>query len=43
VHNVSDVRQIEGHTAGTLVPGPSRIEVESAIAKLKKYKSTGSD
>jgi hypothetical protein len=39
VRNVSDVRQIEVHTAEPLVPGPSRLEVESAIAKLKKYKS----
>jgi hypothetical protein len=37
VHNVSDVRQIEEHTAERLVPGPSRLEVEIAIAKLKKY------
>jgi hypothetical protein len=37
VHNVSDVRQIEVHTAEPLVPGPS-LEVEIAIAKLKKYK-----
>jgi hypothetical protein len=43
VHNVSDVRQIEVHTAETLVPGPSLLEVEIAIAKLKKYKSPGSD
>jgi hypothetical protein len=43
VHNVSDVRQIEVHTAEPLVPGPSRLEVETAIAKLKKYKSPGSD
>jgi hypothetical protein len=43
VHNVSDVRQIEVHTAETLVPGPSRLEIEIAIAKLKKYKSPGSD
>jgi hypothetical protein len=43
VHNVGDVRQIEVHTAEPLVPGPSRLEVESAIAKLKKYKSPGSD
>jgi hypothetical protein len=42
-HNVSDVRQIEVHTAEPLVPGPSRLEVEIAIAKLKKYKSPGSD
>jgi hypothetical protein len=39
VHNVSEVRQIEVHTAEPLVPGPSRLEV----AKLKKYKSPGSD
>jgi hypothetical protein len=43
VHNVSDVRQIEIHTAEPLVPDPSRLEVEIAIAKLKKYKSPGSD
>jgi hypothetical protein len=43
VHNVSDVRQIEVHTAEPLVSGPSRLEVEIAIAKLKKYKSAGSD
>jgi hypothetical protein len=43
VHNVSDVRQIEVHTAEPLLPGPSCIEVDIAIAKLKKYKSQGSD
>jgi hypothetical protein len=43
VHNVSDVRRIEVHTAEPLVPGPSRHEVETAIAKLKKCKSPGSD
>jgi hypothetical protein len=43
VYTVSDVRQIEVHTAKPLVPGPSRLEVEIAIAKLKKYKSPGSD
>jgi hypothetical protein len=43
VHNVSDVRQIEVHTAEPLVPGPSRLEVEIAIAKLKKHKSPGND
>jgi hypothetical protein len=36
VHNVSDGRQIEIHTAEPLVSGPSRLEVEIAIAKLKK-------
>jgi hypothetical protein len=43
VHNVSDVRQIEVHKAEPLVPGPSRLEVEIAIAKLKKYKLPGGD
>jgi hypothetical protein len=43
VHNVSDVRQIEVRTAEPLVPGPSRLEVEIAVAKLKMYKSPGSD
>jgi hypothetical protein len=43
VHNVSVVRQIEVHTAELLVPGPSHLKVEIAIAKLKKYKSPGSD
>jgi hypothetical protein len=43
VHNVSDVRQIEVHTREQLVPSPSRLEVETAIAKFKKYKSPGSD
>jgi hypothetical protein len=37
-HNVSDVRQIEIHTAG-----PSHLGVEISIAELKKYKSPGSD
>jgi hypothetical protein len=27
VHNVSDVMQIEVHTAAPLVPGPSRLDV----------------
>jgi hypothetical protein len=43
VHNVSDARQIEVHMAEPLVPGPSCLEVETAIAKLIKYKSPGSD
>jgi hypothetical protein len=29
--------------AEPLIPGPSRLEVEIVIAKLKKYKSPGSD
>jgi hypothetical protein len=43
VQNVSDVRQIEIHTAEPLVPDPSCLEVEIAITKLKKCKSPGSD
>jgi hypothetical protein len=43
MHNDSDVRQIEVRMAEPLVPGPSRLEFEIAIAKLKKYKSPGSD
>jgi hypothetical protein len=36
VRNVSDVRQIEVHMTEPLVPGPSCLEVEIAIAELKK-------
>jgi hypothetical protein len=43
VPNVSDVRQIEAHTAEPLVPGPSHLEVEIAITKLKQYKLPSSD
>jgi hypothetical protein len=43
VHRVSDVRQIEIHTAEPLVPDSSPFEVETATAKLKRYKSPGSD
>jgi hypothetical protein len=43
MHNTSDVRQIEVHTAEPLVLGPSSLEVEVATGKLKKYKSPGSD
>jgi hypothetical protein len=39
VHNVSDVRPIELHTAKPLVPGHSYLEAEIPIVKLKKYKS----
>jgi hypothetical protein len=43
VYRVSDVRQIEIHTAEPLAPDPSPLEVEIATAKLKRYKSPGSD
>jgi hypothetical protein len=39
IKKVSDVRRIEVNTAEPLVYGPSRLEVEIAIVKLKKYKS----
>jgi hypothetical protein len=38
VRNVSVV-QIEVYKAEPLIPGPSLIEVETAVAKLKRYKS----
>jgi hypothetical protein len=43
VHMVSDVRQIEIHTAESLVPETSPFEVEIAITKLENYKSQGND
>jgi hypothetical protein len=43
VHSVRDVRQREIHTDEPPVPGPSHLEFEVVIAKLKKYKSSGSD
>jgi hypothetical protein len=43
VNRVSGVRQIEIHTAEPVVPDPSFFEVEVAIAKLKRYKSPGTD
>jgi hypothetical protein len=42
-HNVSDVRQIEIHTAEPLVSDTSHLEVDISIANLKKCKSPGSD
>jgi hypothetical protein len=43
VHNVSDVRQIEVQRAEPLEPGPSHLEVDTVIEKLKKYKLPDSD
>jgi hypothetical protein len=43
VHRVSDVRQIEIHTAEPIVTDPRPIEVETTNAKFKWYKSPGSD
>jgi hypothetical protein len=42
-HRISDVRQIEIHTAEPLVPDPIPFEVDIAIAKLERYKSPGSE
>jgi hypothetical protein len=36
VHNVSDARQIEAHTAEPLVPGLSPLKFEIATEKFKK-------
>jgi hypothetical protein len=43
VHEVSEVRQAEIHTAEPLVPEPSTWVVELAIEKLKSHKSPGID
>jgi hypothetical protein len=43
VHGVHDVRQMDIHTAEPLVPEPSFVEMETAIGKLKSYKSPGTD
>jgi hypothetical protein len=43
VRRVTDVRQIEVHTAESLVPTHRPFEVEIVIAKLKRYKLLGSD
>jgi hypothetical protein len=43
VYNFSFAGQIEVHTTESLVPGPSHLEVETAIPKLKKYKSPDSN
>jgi hypothetical protein len=43
VQRASDVRQTEIHKAESLVCDPSPVEVEISIAKLKRFKSPGSD
>ena len=43
VHGVNDVRQTEIHTAEPLVPEKSAFEVETAIEKLKRHQSPGTD
>jgi hypothetical protein len=43
VRGVNDVRETVIHTAEPLVPQPCAFEVEMAIEKLKRHKSTGTD
>jgi dihydroorotase len=43
VHGVHDVRQMDIHTAEPLIPELSLVKVETAIGKLKRYKSPGTD
>jgi hypothetical protein len=43
VHRVSDVGLIEIYTSEPSVPDLSHVGVETAVAKLKMYKSPGSD
>jgi hypothetical protein len=43
VHGIHEVRQMDIHAAEPLVPEPSLVKVESAIGKLKSYKSPGID
>jgi hypothetical protein len=43
VHKAGVVRQTEMHTAEPFVPDPSASEVEFAIGKLERYKSTSVD
>jgi hypothetical protein len=43
IHRVSDICQREIHTAEPILPDSCSFEVEIDIAKLKKYKSPGSD
>jgi hypothetical protein len=43
VHNVSDVKQIDIHTAEPLVLDPRPFEVKISIAKFKNYDLSGSD
>jgi hypothetical protein len=43
IHGVHDVKQMDIHMAGPLVPVPSLVEVGIVIGKLKSYKSPGTD
>jgi hypothetical protein len=39
----TDIKQIEMHTAGLLVPDSSPFDVEIGIAKFERYKLSSSD
>jgi hypothetical protein len=43
VHRISNIKQIEVHTAEPLVSDPGPFVLEIATAKLKSYNSSGSD
>jgi hypothetical protein len=43
VHRAGGVGQSEMHTAKPFVPGPSALDVEVAVVKLRRYKSPGVD
>jgi hypothetical protein len=43
MHGDSDVRQVEMHAAGILVPESTPIEVETSIEDVNRYKSPGID
>jgi hypothetical protein len=43
IHGFHDVRQKDVHMAEPLVTEPSFVEVETAVGKLKSYKSPGTD
>jgi hypothetical protein len=43
VHRVHDVRQMDIHMAEPLMPQPNLVKMETAIGKLKWYKSLGTD
>jgi hypothetical protein len=43
IHRVHNLRQTEIHTAGPLIPEPSPLKTVIAIAKLKRYKTPGTN
>jgi hypothetical protein len=43
IHRISDIRQLEIHTAEPLIPDPSPFEVEIEIVRSKSYESPSND